>query len=195
MSGQSVNGQSVDGLDLVSHFRAMARNNAWSNGRLLSACAALSVEDLWAPRVSFFPSIGATLNHNVLVDAYYLDALRGGGLGASIFADLTPYRDIAAIRARQDATDRDLIAFCDDLGAGSLDRVVLLDRRARGHLPDRVGAILPHLFIHQIHHRGQVHAMLSGTAVKPPQLDEFFLAEDHATAARELAGLGVDPAA
>jgi uncharacterized damage-inducible protein DinB len=31
-----------------------------------------------------------------------------------------------------------------------------------------------HLFQHQIHHRGQAHAMLSATAIKPPQLDEFF---------------------
>jgi uncharacterized damage-inducible protein DinB len=38
--------------------------------------------------------------------------------------------------------------------------------------------VLPHLFVHQIHHRGQVHAMLSGTSVAPPQLDEFFLAEN-----------------
>ncbi|MEM9239405.1 MAG: damage-inducible protein DinB, partial [Pseudomonadota bacterium] len=29
---------------------------------------------------------------------------------------------------------------------------------------------------HQIHHRGQVHCMLSGTSVAPPQLDEFYLA-------------------
>jgi hypothetical protein len=35
--------------------------------------------------------------------------------------------------------------------------------------------VLAHLFMHQTHHRGQVHAMLSGTSVKPPQLDEFLM--------------------
>jgi uncharacterized damage-inducible protein DinB len=34
--------------------------------------------------------------------------------------------------------------------------------------------LLLHLFQHQIHHRGQAHAMLSATSVRPPQLDEFF---------------------
>jgi uncharacterized damage-inducible protein DinB len=34
---------------------------------------------------------------------------------------------------------------------------------------------LSHLFVHQTHHRGQVHAMLSGTSQKPPQLDEYYL--------------------
>ena len=38
--------------------------------------------------------------------------------------------------------------------------------------------LLLHLFQHQIHHRGQAHAMLSGTEVAPPQLDEFHLALD-----------------
>ena len=52
---------------------------------------------------------------------------------------------------------------------------------------ETVASVLPHLFIHQIHHRGQAHAMLSGTTVKPPQLDEFFLFEDRAATLPELA--------
>jgi hypothetical protein len=46
------------------------------------------------------------------------------------------------------------------------------------------------LFQHQIHHRGQAHATLSGTAVAPPQLDEFFCAADASLRERELAALG-----
>ena len=46
---------------------------------------------------------------------------------------------------------------------------------------------LAHLFNHQTHHRGQVHAMLAGTGVPPPQLDEFFLDWDrHPSAAMGL---------
>ncbi len=39
-------------------------------------------------------------------------------------------------------------------------------------------------------HRGQVHAMLSGTSVKPPQLDEFIVGDDRAARATEMAELG-----
>jgi uncharacterized damage-inducible protein DinB len=70
-------------MDLVAHFRRMARNNAWSNHRLLTACSALSAEEYRTTRVSFFPSIAATLNHILLVDLYYLDALEGSALGYS----------------------------------------------------------------------------------------------------------------
>jgi len=40
------------------------------------------------------------------------------------------------------------------------------------------------------HHRGQVHAMLSGTSVAPPQLDEFVMIDDAETRVPDLAGLG-----
>jgi uncharacterized damage-inducible protein DinB len=47
-----------------------------------------------------------------------------------------------------------------------------------------------HLFEHQIHHRGQAHAMMAGTPVKPPQLDEFFMSEDAPLREDELRELG-----
>jgi uncharacterized damage-inducible protein DinB len=50
--------------------------------------------------------------------------------------------------------------------------------------------LLLHLFQHQVHHRGQAHAMLSATTVPPPQLDEFFAAEEAPLRAREFAELG-----
>ena len=51
-----------------------------------------------------------------------------------------------------------------------------------------------HLMLHDQHHRGQVHAMLSGTSVKPPQLDEFFMADDAGARVADLAKLDLDEA-
>ena len=57
--------------------------------------------------------------------------------------------------------------------------------------------LLAHLFEHQAHHRGQAHAMLSGTAVAPPQLDEFFCSGPGDTARRavDFRALGFSEAA
>ncbi|TIO72591.1 MAG: damage-inducible protein DinB, partial [Mesorhizobium sp.] len=44
---------------------------------------------------------------------------------------------------------------------------------------------------HDIHHRGQVHAMLSGTSVSPPQLDEFLLDYDLKLRQAEVERLGI----
>jgi uncharacterized damage-inducible protein DinB len=43
---------------------------------------------------------------------------------------------------------------------------------------------------HGTHHRGQAHAMLSGTSVEPPQLDEFFSEGEAPLRAGEFAALG-----
>jgi len=50
--------------------------------------------------------------------------------------------------------------------------------------------VLEHLFMHQTHHRGQVHAMLAGTQVAPPQLDEFILRADEPFRVMDMSALG-----
>ncbi len=176
---------------LVAHFRAMARNNAWSNDRLLEACAALDADAFAAPRTSFFPSLRRTLNHLYAVDVYYLDALEETGRGLAVFLPSDPdFADPAELRAAQAASDRRLIAFCDRLTPADLDRRVTVVRDPDGRTSERIDALLAHLFQHQIHHRGQAHAMLAGTAVPPPQLDEFFLDFDRHPS---VAARGFDP--
>ena len=67
---------------LARHLLAHFCNNAWANHRLLGACAHLTQAEFEAPRVGFFPSIRATLNHLLTVDGSCIDAiersLRGG---------------------------------------------------------------------------------------------------------------------
>jgi len=55
---------------------------------------------------------------------------------------------------------------------------------------ERADRLLLHLFQHQIHHRGQAHAMLSGTSAPPPQLDEFFSVAEAPLRAVEFNELG-----
>ena len=182
----------MGGLGLVKHFRAMARNNAWSNLRLHLACGQLSEAQYKAERTSFFPSIHLTLNHILMADIRYLNRLEGLERAYWDPGDEL-HGELAALTRAQYGTDARLIAFCDRLDPEDLDREVKLFRED-GVKIDRTGAVLPHLFVHQIHHRGQVHAMLSGTPAAPPQLDEFFLAEDLPRRAAELRDLGLESA-
>jgi len=55
---------------------------------------------------------------------------------------------------------------------------------------ERTDDLLLHLFMHQTHHRGQVHAMLAGSSVRPPQLDEFLTASDFRDRVADMATLG-----
>jgi len=180
-------------MTLLDHFRRMARNNAWSNYRLLGACAKLSASEFAARRVGFFPSLSHTLNHLLTVDWFYLDALEGRRRGYAVFDPEIPHPDLPGLAAAQATTDRRLIAFCDGLAERDLDATVEL-LRPEPVPPETIAAVLAHLFVHQIHHRGQAHAMLSGTGVAPPQLDEFFLVGDARLREADLRALAiVDP--
>ena len=168
----------------LDHLCLMARNNAYANTRLHAACCRLSQEAFEAERNGFFPSIRGTLNHILEVDRYYVDALEEGGEGLSVY-DRAHRTTAAELKQDQEKLDRALIAFCDGLKEDDLERTVAQDRGGKGTFHETIAATLLHLFQHQIHHRGQVHAMLSGTEVAPPQLDEFFLAFDRHPAAED----------
>ncbi|HYC04862.1 MAG TPA: DinB family protein [Azospirillaceae bacterium] len=180
-------------MDVAQPYRAMAYNNAWANHRLLTACLRLSAAEFAAPRTGFFPSLRATLNHIVIIDRFYVDALEGGTLGLAALRDPEPCPDAASLRAAQAAVDRRLIAVTEGLDVAALERVVRIHRGERVQ-EERMDRLLLHLFQHQVHHRGQAHAMLSGTSVPPPQLDEFFSEEEWPLRAAELAELGLSEA-
>jgi uncharacterized damage-inducible protein DinB len=186
---------------LAHHFVTMAYNNAWANQRLLAACGQLSQEEFVASRTSFFPSLKATLNHNLTVDWYYVDALerfvRGQPVNTDPWRFYEPEEPFAACRelhAAQRDVDRRLVDVCTALTEAQLESPVAI-QRSKGVLHETVTRLLAHLFQHQIHHRGQAHAMLAGTHVKPPQLDEFFCANEAHLRAPELAELGYSEAA
>jgi uncharacterized damage-inducible protein DinB len=176
-------------MDAVLPYRAMAYNNGWANHRLNAACAQLSQADFVAPRSGFFPSLRATLNHILIIDRFYVDAMEGGTLGPAAWANQEPCETAIILREAQSEMDRRLIAVVEQLGTAGLDRVVSVHRG--DHIQrDRMDRLLLHLFQHQIHHRGQAHAMLSATGVAPPQLDEFFAAGEAPLRATEFAELG-----
>ncbi|MHC8305580.1 DinB family protein [Pseudomonas sp. PB3P13] len=180
---------------LSHHLLTMAYQNAWANHRLAKAWRQLSEVELCAPRTGFFPSLRATLNHILTCDWFYVDALERELRGDPPHPDCLVFftEDEPCIRAadlmrEQSHVDRRLIAYCEQMRDADLAKLVTIARETPQH--DSRLRLLSHLFEHQIHHRGQVHAMLSGTSVAPPQLDEFFSAGEAHLRAADFAELG-----
>lgn len=162
-------------MDLLAHHRIAAHANRLANRRLHAAVCRLAPGEFHAPRTSFFPSLAQTLNHILSVDGYYLDAIEGVPDMLARANAFVPADTAQALAERQQASDERLIALCDRLAASGADPVVVMDRGEGREQRDRAGHVLAHLFMHQTHHRGQAHAMLSGTNIEPPQLDEFLM--------------------
>ena len=180
---------SAGASSLLQHFRTLAHANRLANHRLHTACCELTNDEFRAPRTSFFPSLWQTLNHILIVDWYYIAALHRESDMRRAFATETPYDDMPSLAAAQAVSDDRLIAWCDRADDAALDAEVQMDR-ATFVQRDRARHVLMHLLTHQIHHRGQAHAMLAGTGVKPPQLDEFVMPSEVDFRAGDLSALG-----
>jgi len=162
-------------------YQQFALNNAYANRTIYAAIAGLSRDAFVAERPGFFPSICRTLNHIYEVDLFYVDALEEAGQGRAVY-DRPDIEDVAALAKAQSEVDMRLAMFC---AAGpDLTRVVPVERKDT-MTEERIGALLPHLFQHQVHHRGQVHVQIGEAGIEPPQLDEFFLEHERAPMAQE----------
>lgn len=180
---------------LSHHLLTMAYQNAWANHRLAKAWGQLNPAELSAPRVGFFPSLSATLNHILTCDWFYVDALERELRGDDphldcyvFFKEDEPCTTAESLKREQGLVDRRLIAYCEQMRDAELGKIVTIARETPQH-ESRL-RLLSHLFEHQIHHRGQVHGMLSGTSVEPPQLDEFFCMGEAHLRADDFAELG-----
>ena len=173
----------------VLPYRTMAYNNAWANHRLLTACARLTPDEFTAKRTGFFPSLRATLNHILIIDHFYVDAMEGGTLGPAAWADQEPCATVAALKEAQAAVDRRLLKVVEALDGAGLQRIVSvhrgtsiqrerMDRLAAASVPAPGASSRP----------GPRHAR--GTSVSPPQLDEFFSVGEAPLRAAEFAELG-----
>ena len=177
-------------LTLARVLSVQAHANRLANRRLQAALANLSTSELHSRRISFFPTIIGTLNHLLAVDRYYIAALHGEADMESQYRRYAPHDELASYASAQDASDQKLIAFCDKLDDTGVNAVVHMLHGSDPTKSDLACLVLNHLFMHQTHHRGQVHSMLSGTHVKPPQLDEFILRVDEPFRVSEMAALG-----
>jgi uncharacterized damage-inducible protein DinB len=168
-------------------YRQLARNARLANARLDRACTALKPGEWEATRTSFFPSLKETMVHLLDADRYYIDTLRGDLAGlAKPPGSRATAAEFAAERAEVDDW---LVDFCEALTAEALPRKISIPWPDRT-LTETVADTLLHVFLHGQHHRGQIHSMLSGTSVAPPQIDEFILTDNGAARVEDLQALG-----
>jgi uncharacterized damage-inducible protein DinB len=178
-------------MQALTLLRIQAHANRLANQRLHGAMAALSPDELHAPRTSFFPTLMGTLNHILEVDIFYVGVLHRDADLATWWDRFVAAGTLDDLAARQRASDERLIDWLQAADGAALDAAVHIPREGgRRVQTDRAAHLLQHLFMHQTHHRGQAHAMLAGTAVKPPQLDEFLMPSEGHLRVADMAAVG-----
>ncbi|MGR3436463.1 MAG: DinB family protein [Shimia sp.] len=167
------------------YCRAMARYNGWQNAGLARAFEGLSHEALVAGRGAFFGSILATASHLLWGDRIWLSRFGActappGGIAGS--TDLFATR-MAWAEGRAE-TDAALVAWAAALAPGDLDGDLTWFSGAVGAEVTKPRALCAmHMFNHQTHHRGQIHAMLTAAGAEPTDSDLFIMPDAATTGA------------
>jgi uncharacterized damage-inducible protein DinB len=162
-------------MDTLTQSRLSAAYNRWVNTRLYDACAGLSAADYKADLGAFFRSVHGTLNHLLLGDLLWLARIRGAAPPASrLDAELAP--DLPALRRRQVQSDAALCDYLQTCRQADLTPPVRYTSVVTGKVMTLPRwAALTHLFNHQIHHRGQLTALLSRLGVDYGNIDMVWM--------------------
>lgn len=155
-------------------LRSMARNALLANRRLHVACARLDAAAYRAPRPAFFGSIQETLKHILEVDLHYLALIEQGWSPEGLLGDDPSLETAAGLAAAQEAADRRLLALAERADESALAAPVRYARPSGVACVNPLSAVLLHAFLHDVHHRGQVHDMLSQAGLAPPELDLIY---------------------
>jgi uncharacterized damage-inducible protein DinB len=156
---------------MVPLFNMLAAYNGWANRRLYAAAAELPDDEYRADRGAFFKSVHGTLNHLLVADRIWMKRFTGQG-DAPGRLDAILFENLSDLRQAREAEDARISAYIDGLDDAAL---ALRFRYRRASTPQEaeqpLAPALLHVFNHQTHHRGQVHAILTGLGREAPALD------------------------
>lgn len=160
-------------------IRTMARYNAWQNESLMMAADGLTDDERRLDRGAFFKSIHGTFNHILWADEVWLSRLTGSAKPAANGRDSTIYvDDWAALRERRRERDQAILDWAEALDGDWLRGTLIWYSGAAGREMSKPRAFaIAHLFNHQTHHRGQIHAMLTAAGARPDDTDLFLVDE------------------
>jgi uncharacterized damage-inducible protein DinB len=159
---------------LQARYEMLAQYNHWANLRVYDAAASLPDRDYRADRGAFFRSIQGTLNHLLLADRVWMGRFSGETFAAPAL-DTILFDDLPTLtreRIREDERIRSFAAGLDIERLGHPLRYVRVSSNTVYSQP--LWTALDHFFNHQTHHRGQIHAILTGLGVKAPELDLIY---------------------
>ncbi len=164
---------------MLRHFQMLADYNRWANERIYDACAALPDDDYRADRGAFFGSAHRTLNHLLVADRIWLRRITGTGT-APMELNVVLYEDLAELRKARAAEDERFIRLTASLAPDAFERSVSYTPvTVPTPVTEPLGGMLAHVFNHQTHHRGQVHAILTSLGQPSVVLDMIaFLRKD-----------------
>ena len=154
----------------------MAKYNKLMNQRMIMAVEDVPTESLLTDKGAFFKSTLGTLNHILVGDILWLKRIAKQSTAEPILAFLSNieapqklddliFDDISSLKEQRLIIDNALIKLTRNLEAVDLDTMLEYSNMKGEKHCKRLGDLILHLFLHQIHHRGQVTTLLSQESI------------------------------
>ncbi|MFK5892991.1 MAG: DinB family protein [Pseudomonadota bacterium] len=155
-----------------SQLILMAKYNKLMNKRIFEAAKMLSYSKLMENKNAFFKSIMGTLNHIMIGDILWLKRFSAHPSEYAVLKkmegfvkpnklDQELFSDINIFYAQRIKLDEFIIELCNELKEADINNALRYVNFKEETHAKRFGDLILHVFLHQIHHRGQVTTLLS----------------------------------
>ena len=163
----------------AAYIQRMARYNRWQNDNLYGVADRLPDDDRRRDRGAFFGSIHKTLNHLLWGDTAWMSRFTDVPKSVSTIRESTTLFDAwDDLKRGRTAMDAKILAWADTVDPAWLATdYTWFSAAAQHEVTKPVWQLVTHMFNHQTHHRGQVHAMLTQAGGKPSDTDLFLMPE------------------
>jgi uncharacterized damage-inducible protein DinB len=152
---------------LKPHFDQLAAYNRWANRRIYDDAATLTDAVRKRAEGLFFTSLHGTLNHLLVTDYIWMRRMTGDGPQPERLNQIL-HDDFDALRAAREQEDERIFGFVTGLEPADYSRELSYQNSTGKTFTQALGPALTHLFNHQAHHRGQVHAGLTIAGIREP---------------------------
>ena len=157
---------------MLEQFRLFAEYNQLMNQRIYSAAAQLSEEELSKDCGAFFKSVLGTLNHIMVGDIVWLKRFSTHSSSQTSLSyveslekpkslDSFIYSNLSDLEKERVKIDEAMIQWIENLSEQSIAECISYENMAGKSFQKQYSSLISHLFLHQIHHRGQVTTLIS----------------------------------
>ena len=174
---------------MLNQLVLFAEYNQLMNQRLFFAAAKLSDEDLKKDCSAFFKSVFGTLNHIMVGDIVWLKRFSEhpssqeplsyiAGLEKPKSLSSILFTDLDSLSIERKRIDEILIQWLNGLSETDLNDCISYENMAGLPFKKQYSSLINHLFLHQVHHRGQVTALISQFGIDFGETDIIEIIEE-----------------
>lgn len=177
-------------MSILDQFKLFADYNKLMNQRILESAAKLTEEQLKSDRGAFFNSVLGTLNHILVGDIIWLKRFHAhpahqkaldylNELDQPKSLDALLFDDVEQLKTEREKVDEIIIRWIKGLSESDIDDYLSYKNMAGIPQRKQIESLISHLFLHQVHHRGQATTLISQSGADFGETDILEIIDDN----------------